>query len=231
MMKKRLFTVVYLFPLFFILSVSAQTPAISTDKPVEIRERANGNVVTSIPPHTVLTLMQVADGWAQVRWSVSGDNQQEQVGWLEAELIEITGSSSLSSSIKRNFIAKSQDCAWHRPGRGKVCVDTRDAILDCRKAATAEFWQRCEVKVSYDIFSELREAMDVEVGVECDIEIEYKLEDSFNWKKQENNQQDTHQVMANNRSEITLTSLFQFSEYEQVTNVKIENLDCEISTR
>ncbi len=214
--------------LFDLQDASAQTPAITVGEPITLYDTANGSLISTVPANSTLTLLSVVGEWVQVRWQPSEESSEQLVGWMNAHSIEVTGSSALNSSIKRNFIAKSQDCAWSREGKGKVCVDTRDAILDCRKSATDEFWQRCEVKVGYALFSELKQLQIVDVVVDCDIDIEYKLADSFDWQKQENKKVQEHSIEPEQRLEYGLTSQFNFSDFEQVTNVKIEKLDCEI---
>jgi hypothetical protein len=214
--------------LLAISNVFAQTPAITIDKTITLYENANGKVLSVMPPNSALTLLAVEGEWAEVRWQPSGDPSKQLIGWLDSASIEVTGSSALNSAIRRNFIAKSQDCAWSRAGKGKVCVDTRDAILDCRKSATDEFWRRCEVSVSYALFAELKQPQNVNSNVKCDIDIEYKLADSFDWQKQEDKKTQLHSIEPNQHIEYALKSLFDFSDFEQVTNVKIEKLDCEI---
>jgi hypothetical protein len=206
----------------------AQTPAITIEESTTLYDSIEGKEISEVPPNSSLVLLSVEGKWAEVKWQSSGNLSEQLIGWLDADSVEVTGSSALNSAIRRNFIAKSQDCAWSRAGKGKVCVDTRDAILDCRKSPTDEFWRRCEVSVSYALFSELKQPQSVRSEVKCDIDIEYKLADSFNWQRQEDKKAQHHSIDPNQRIEYKLKSLFNFSDFEQVTNVKIEKLDCEI---
>lgn len=226
--------VVFVSGCFLLLSavhVSAQTPAVTIDEAVPLYDSAGGRELLFVPADSTVTLLTVVGEWAEIRWQPSEESSEQLVGWVDAASIEVTGSSALNSAIRRNFIAKSQDCAWSKAGLGKVCVDTRDAVLDCRKSVIAEFWQRCEVNVGYALFAELNRPQDINVDVKCDINLEYKLADSFNWQQQENKKAQQHLIKAEQRIEHALTSRFNFSDFEQVTNVKIEKLDCEIDVR
>ncbi len=141
----------------------------------------------------------------------------------------IAGTSALETQIARDHRINTKDCVWHRDLRAKLCVHTREARLSCYKEKSKGPWAHCLATLSTDRFVQPRHEHErILSTLSCDMKLEYKTQDSFEWTVLGQNQQAILPIGKGETAFYEFHFRFDFDAFEPVTHVKINKADCEI---
>ena len=121
------------------------------------------------------------------------------------------------------------DCETDYDTDAKFCVTLDDASLDCDKNYEGYF-SSCEVEVDYTVETDLEnDNKYLDVEVECEAEISYERKDGFgSYDSEDDDESHTLYSSGSETGEIELD--FDFSYYEQVYSVRIDDAECEIDS-
>jgi len=107
---------------------------------------------------------------------------------------------------RRSRGVSGDDCETEYETGAEVCVEVTDVDLDCDESYMGN------------------------VEVKCEAEIEYTGRNTYGWSSESECRHESHSLYAHGSDSNTITLDFSFSAFEEVTNVKIDSVHCEIES-
>ena len=120
-------------------------------------------------------------------------------------------------------------CDTEYKSGAQVCLEISDADIECNKSYMGEFYRDCEVEVDYELTTDYRGQSSINVDVECEAEISYKARESRN-SSDSDDESESHSLYANGSDYGSIDIDFSFSSYKEVYSVKLESVECELSS-
>ena len=122
------------------------------------------------------------------------------------------------------------NCEYEYDTGAEVCVTVTDASLDCRKSYDGSYYRSCEVEVDYDVSTNYNGNDYLDTQIECGVDIKYKGRNTYSWKSDSSNDDESHSLYQYGSESGDMNIDFSFSSYKEVTNVKLDSVDCEINS-
>jgi hypothetical protein len=123
---------------------------------------------------------------------------------------------------------RGDDCETEYKTGAEVCVAITGVDLDCNESFIGNYYQDCDVTLSYDLQTDYKGGSYIEVEVECIVEIEYKGRQTFITQSDSSNEDESHSLYAHGDESETMSFNFSFSSFNEITYVKISSAECEI---
>ena len=117
-------------------------------------------------------------------------------------------------------------CSIELQSGARVCLTVRDAHLNCSESYSREYYDRCQVDVTYTVETDHRGNGFIDGRVHCDVSLNTsgarggssKLADESN----------SFTVMAFGSTSGTMDVTFSLSSYDEVNKVKISDVSCRV---
>lgn len=121
------------------------------------------------------------------------------------------------------------DCETEYKTNAEVCIKITGADLDCRKSYSGNYYQSCNVTLSYEVVTDYKGGSSLDVSVDGTVDIEYESKSSYLKRTSSDYQSETHTLFAHDSEYGTMYFSFSLPYYEETTKVKISSKYCEIS--
>lgn len=131
---------------------------------------------------------------------------------------------------RRSRGVSGDDCETEYKTGAEVCVEVNNADLDCDESYMGNYYDDCEVTVYYELNTDYKGGSYLDVEVRCEAEIEYTGRNTYGWSSESEYRDESHSLYAHGSDSNTITLNFSFSAFEEVTNVKIDSVHCEIES-
>ena len=221
--------IIFVFTTFFSLSVLATTIAQTTASSLNARSEPNGKVLFSLPKNSIVGVMRVQGSWAMIMHLPGNDPSKAKYGWVSSAYLKVVNPGNRSSTSP-SYGVSGDDCEYEYDSNAQVCVTATDADIDCRESYDGSYYRSCEIEVEYDLSTDYEGDDYLDVDVECEVEIEYKKRDSYSWSTDSDSESDSHSLYSYGSESGDMDFDFSFSSYQEVINVKIESIECEINS-
>ena len=189
-----------------------------TTADVKVRSAPNGEQVDSLEASTPVGVLNVLAGWAKVIYLSPPGSQNTKVGWVSLSYLRIISG------------AAGDDCETEYKTNAKVCVEVSDASLDCRKDYSGEYYRSCEVTVEYEVTTDYSGGSYLDADIECQADIRYSGRGTYSWRSDTSTQDEDHSLYSHGSDSESLTFDFPFSSFNEVTQVKIDSVACEVDS-
>ena len=140
------------------------------------------------------------------------------VGWISLSYLRIMSG------------AAGDDCKTEYKTNAEVCVEVSDTSLDCRKDYSGEYYRSCEVTVEYDVTTDYSGGSYLDADIECQADIRYSGLGTYSWRSDSSTQDENHSLYAHGSDSESLTFDFSFSSFNEVTQIKIDSVTCEVDS-
>jgi len=139
---------------------------------------------------------------------------------------------SIQAAIKarRTKMLSGTNCDTEDKTGAEVCLHISDATLDCKKSYDGTYYRACDASVSYQLETDYKGRSYLDVAVECEVEIEYRGQNTYSRRSDSNSDRKSHSLYANDSEHGEFDIDFSFSSYQEITQVKIENVTCKITS-
>lgn len=196
----------------------ASSLLIQTNSQTELRASPNGNVIGTLGPGVVGIVRDYSPPWLKIYFGdILGANSAKEA-WVNISNIHVL-----------KTMVSGDDCETDYDTDAEVCVTLDDASLDCDKNYEGYF-SSCEVEIDYTVETDLEnDNKYLDVEVEFEAEISYERQDGFgSYDSEDDDESHTLYSSGSETGEIELD--FDFSYYEQVYSVRIDDAECEIDS-
>jgi len=122
------------------------------------------------------------------------------------------------------------DCETEYKTGAEVCLEITGGDLDCNESYGDNYYDDCDVTLSYEVQTDYKGGAYLDVEVECRVEIEYKGRQTYTTQSDSSYQDESHSLYAHGSDSETMSFNFSFSSYEEITSVKISSAECEIES-
>jgi hypothetical protein len=139
---------------------------------------------------------------------------------------------AIQNKIQRRKLqgVSGDDCKTEYKTNAEVCVRITGANLDCSKSYSGNYYNGCDVTLSYDVETDYRGRSYLHVEVECTVEIEYKGKQTYSTQSDSDRHDESHTLYAYGSHSEMMSFNFSFSSYKEVNRVKISSAKCEIES-
>jgi hypothetical protein len=122
------------------------------------------------------------------------------------------------------------DCETEYKTNAEVCVEITGGDIDCNESYSGNYYNDCDVSLSYDVNTDYSGGAYLEVEVECTVEIEYKGRNTYSTQTDSSYEDESHSLYAHDSDSETLSFNFSFGSYQEITSAKISSAECEIDS-
>lgn len=221
--------------IFFILltilssSALAVTIAKTTASSLNVRSEPNGKILFSLPQNSTVGVMRIEGSRAMIMYLPENDPSRAKYGWVSSTYLKIVNA-GIGSSRTRSYGVSGDNCEHEYDSGAQVCVTANDADIDCRESYDGTYYRSCEIEVEYDLSTDYEGDDYLDVSVECDVEIKYKKRDAYSWSYDSGSESESHSLYSYGSESGGMDFDFTFSSYNEVINVKIESIECEVDS-
>ena len=165
---------------------------------------------------TAVGVLDVSADWVKVMYLSPPGSRNTKVGWITLSYLRITSG------------AGGDDCETEYKTNAEVCVEVSDARLDCRKDYSGEYYRSCEVTVEYEVTTDYSGGSYLDADIECQVDIRYSGRGTYSWRSDSSTQDANHSLYTHGSDSESLTFDFSFSSFNEVTQVKLDSVTCEV---
>ena len=189
-----------------------------TTAEVKVRSAPNGEQVDSLKAGTSVGVLDMSSGWVKIVYLSPPGSQNTKVGWISLSYLRVTSG------------AGDDDCETEYKTNAEVCVEVSDASIDCRKDYSGEYYRSCEVIVEYEVTTNYSGGAYLDADIECQVDIRDSGRGTYSWRSDSSTQDENHSLYAHGSDSESLTFDFSFSSFDEVTQVKIDSVTCEVDS-
>ena len=122
------------------------------------------------------------------------------------------------------------DCEIEYKTNANVCVEVSRSNLDCNENYDGDYYNDCDVNLSYDIETDYSGGAYLDVEVDCRVEIEYTGREIYSTRSDSSSQDESHSLYAHGSDRESKNFNFSFSSYDEVTSAKLMSVDCKVDS-
>ena len=122
------------------------------------------------------------------------------------------------------------DCETEYKTNAEVCVEITGGDIDCNENYSGNYYNDCDVSLSYDVNTDYGGGAYLDVEVECTVEVEYKGRNTYSTQSDSSRDDESHSLYAHGSDSETLNFNFSFSSYQEIISAKISGAECEIDS-
>ena len=111
----------------------------------------------------------------------------------------------------------------------EVCVSILDGDLDCDESYSGNYYDSCEVELSYKVETDYSGSAYIDATVNCEVEIEYIGKNTYSTDNESESERYSHTLYAHDSSRRTFDFDFDFGLYDEVNSVKISEAECKVT--
>lgn len=211
-----------------ILGFQGVTIATTTAETLNVRESPGGEVIDQLPRGTRVAIIDTRDGWAAITYFSRG----EATDFSRGEATD-AGSGWVSVQYLRRASGGTpygygSECESEDRSGAEVCLNVSDASLDCDESYLGDYYDSCDVAISYRLETNHRGQSDIEVDVSCNAEISYERRDRYGSTSDYSSNWFSHDLGAHDSEYGSMNLHFSFSSFDEVVSAEIESVDCRI---
>lgn len=121
------------------------------------------------------------------------------------------------------------DCEREYDIDARVCVSVENASLDCDESYLDNFFNGCEVSVSYTLETDYEGDETIHLEVECEASISYEKGGAYPIHSSDSASEDEyHDLSELDSTYESMQISFDFSTFDEVRRVALRDIDCEI---
>lgn len=128
---------------------------------------------------------------------------------------------------RRAQIAAGQHCDTEYRSGAEVCLSITNREFDCQKAIFGDYYQSCEVQISYQLQTNYRGNSSVEAYFECSADISYSGKNIFGGSDS-SSERKRISLFANDTSRGTVNLNFSFAIFAEATRAQVVSTSCRI---
>ncbi|WP_432472088.1 SH3 domain-containing protein [Amphritea sp. HPY] len=213
----------------FLLSqtVHALTLAKTTANSLNLRSSPGGEVVFSLPKGSHVGLVEVKGTWAMVIYMPNGSADDAKFGWVSTAYLELLNG---RGKIGPGYSVSGDSCSFEYDSGAQVCVTATDIDIDCRESFDRTYYRGCDVEVDYEVSTDYEGEDHLSADVECEVDIKYKERDGYLWKYDSDDESENHSLYSYGSESGDMDLEFTFSSFREVIQVKVDGVECEISS-
>ena len=202
-------------------NVNSATIAFTTAGSLNVRDRPDGQVVDTLPMGSVVAISKKYEGWAAILYFHDSDPNNAKSGWVSSKFLKLRGTapSGVAGAI----------CETEYDTGAEVCLTVTNTDFDCNESYAGNYYSECELEVDYELQTDYRGNSSLDVNVECDAEVSYKARESYDSYESEYDSSN-HSLYSNSSDYGSIDLDFSFSSYQEVYEVEVDSVDCEISS-
>ncbi|WP_289007815.1 hypothetical protein, partial [uncultured Idiomarina sp.] len=170
-------------------------------------------------------------------------NEYSPQGWTCNSGFKASGSNCIKmtdgelqkeAELKRKLVEYQQrqkekgHCEIEYKTGAEVCVAVLDGELDCDENYSGNYYNSCEVNLTYKVETNYSGNAYIDASVKCEVEIEYEGKNNYYTDDDSETESRSHSLYANESSRRTFEFDFDFSSYEEINSVKISGAGCKI---
>lgn len=221
--------ILFIFILLLSSRALAVTIAQTTVSSLNVRSEPNGEVLFTLPQNSLVGLSHVQGSWAFIMYLPNNDPSRAQYGWVSNSYLQVLSSGNRSNS-SRSYTVSGDNCEYEYDTGAQVCVTATDVSLNCRESYDGTYYRSCEVEVEYDVSTDYEGDDYLDVDVECEVELKYKKRNGYSWSYDTESESENHSLYSYGSDSSDVELDFSFSSYSEVINVKIDKVECDISS-
>nr|WP_102439579.1 hypothetical protein [Shewanella sp. 10N.286.48.B5]PMH85914.1 hypothetical protein BCU57_12825 [Shewanella sp. 10N.286.48.B5] len=112
----------------------------------------------------------------------------------------------------------------------EVCIKPISTDLDCNENYSGNYYDSCEVSLTYKYETDYRGSAYLDLNVECEVEVEYEGKNTYGLRSDSDSERSSHSLYADDFGRKDIVFDFSFSYFDEVNNVKISDATCKISS-
>jgi hypothetical protein len=123
-----------------------------------------------------------------------------------------------------------EHCETEYKTNAEVCIEITGVDLDCNESYLGNYYQDCDVSISYDIATDYKGGSYLDVDIGCRVEIEYEGRQTYFTNSESSSSDESHNLYAHGSDSNTMSFNFSFSSFDEVVKATISSTECEIES-
>lgn len=192
-------------------------------------QHGNKCLPVKVPKHGKLTYF--GHGWeCEKRFKKVGNN------CVKMTSKEVAKQLAIEKKIREKILHRKakgvsgEDCDTEYKTNAQVCINVTNVSLNCNKSYAGEYYNDCDVSVSYNLETDYRGGAYLDVNINCSVEINYSGKEMLLTQSDSDNSSENHSLYAHDSSGNSMDFNFSFSSFYEVTRVKVNSCSCKIES-